>query len=369
MTRVCHMSSAHRGLDIRIFAKECVSLAEAGYETHLVITAPVDAIDKAAARKVTLHALPPPAGRLARMFKQAWRCYWTARNLDADIYHFHDPELIPYGMLLRLAGKRVIYDVHEDLPRDILDKEWIPTWARRLVAAMAEVLEYVGARWFFAIVAATPFIAVRFKRITPNSVDINNYPLPDELAPLETAGNRHRQLCYVGGITRARGLTPLVQALPSIPGVKLILCGQFSKLEFESELKALSGWQQVDYRGQVGRKDMQRILGASMAGVVTFLPIPNHTDAQPNKMFEYMSAELPVIASDFPLWREIINGAGAGMCVNPESPQAIAAAIRQLADAPALVERMGKAGREAVLTKYNWPNEAKKLIKFYEGLM
>lgn len=368
MTRVCHMSSAHRGLDIRIFAKECVTLAEAGYETHLVITATDDAVAKAAARKVTLHALPPPAGRLARMFKQAWCCYRTARKLGADIYHFHDPELIPYGMLLKLAGKRVIYDVHEDLPRDILDKEWIPAWARRVVAAAAETLENAGARWFFAVVAATPFIAERYRRITSKSIDINNYPMPDELAPPTTAAARRRQVCYVGGITRVRGLMPLVQALPAAPGVNLVLCGQFSEPEFEAELKALPGWQQVDYRGQVDRVAMQRILCESMAGVVTFLPIPNHTDAQPNKMFEYMSAELPVIASDFPLWRQIVDGAQAGRCANPQSPEAIATVIRELTEDPAKVDRMGKAGRKAVLEQYNWPNEAAKLIDFYKGL-
>lgn len=362
------MSSAHRGLDIRIFAKECVSLAEAGYETHLVITASGDAIVKAAARNVALHPLPSPTSRLARIFKQSWRCYRTARKLDADIYHFHDPELIPYGMLLKLAGKQVIYDAHEDLPRDILDKEWVPAWARRVIATGAELVENIGARWFFAVVAATPFIAQRYRRVTPSAIDINNYPLPDELAPPEVALSRRKQVCYVGGITRLRGLRPLVEALPAVRGVSLILCGQFAEPGFEMELKALPGWQQVDFRGQVGRKDMQRILGESIAGVVTFLPIPNHTDAQPNKMFEYMSAELPVIASDFPLWRQIVDDAGAGVCVDPQSSQAIANAIRGLLDDPAKVERMGKAGREAVLERYNWPNEAAKLVDFYKGL-
>lgn len=362
------MSSAHRGLDIRIFAKECVSLAEAGYETHLVITVTDDAVAKAAERNVSLHALPVPTSRLARMFKQSWRCYRTARKLDADIYHFHDPELIPYGMLLKLAGKRVIYDVHEDLPRDILDKEWIPAWARRVIAAGAELMENIGARWFFSVVAATPFIAQRYRRVTPRAIDINNYPWPDELAPMEVALSRRKQVCYVGGITRLRGLKLLVEALPAVSDVSLILCGQFSEPDFEMELKALPGWQQVDFRGQVGRKDLQRILGESMAGMVTLLPTPAYLDSLPIKMFEYMSAELPVIASNFPLWRQIVDGAKAGVCVDPQSPQAIAEAVRALRDDPATIERMGKAGRKAVLERYNWPSEAKKLINFYKGL-
>ena len=369
MTKVCHLSSAHCGLDVRIFHKECVSLAAAGFDTHLVINATAQDVDKAAAKGVTLHPLAPPSGRLSRIFKQAWQCYRLGKQLDADIYHFHDAELIPYGMLLSLAGKKVIYDVHEDLPRDILTKDWIPLWARRMVAGAAGVLEHVGARRFFSVVTATPFIAGRFQRFNRTAIDINNYPLPDELTPTGGACTRKLQICYVGGITRIRGLQPIVEALPLVPEVRLVLCGRFSEPDFEVELRSMPGWRQVDYRGQVDRFGLQIVMSESIAGVVTFLPIPNHTDAQPNKMFEYMSAELPVIASDFPLWRQIINGANAGLCVDPSSPVDIAAVIRQLTDDPALVERMGKSGRQAVLSRYNWPTEADKLIKFYKALL
>lgn len=363
------MSSVHHGLDVRIFLKECVSLAESGYETHLVITASAADVVTAAAKKVILHPLSPPRGRLARMVKQAWSCYRIARKVDADIYHFHDPELIPYGILLKLAGRPVIYDVHEDLPRDILDKKWIPIWARNLVAIAAAAMEYVSARWIFSIVTATPFIAGRFKRITPKSIDINNYPIPDELVIGGGPRIRRRQVCYVGGITEVRGIEPLIRALPLAPNVTLALCGRFQESGFEAAMRALPGWAQVDYRGQTDRDGVRQVLSESMAGMVTFLPVSNHIDAQPNKMFEYMSAEVPVIASDFPLWRKIIDGAQAGICVDPQSSQAIASAIRELVKNPVKVEKMGEAGRRAVLEKYNWPNEAKKLIEFYKGLL
>lgn len=367
MTRVCHLSSAHRGLDIRIFSKECVSLAKAGFDTHLVISATTDEVEEAAAKGVTLHVLPTSTGRFSRIFKKAWQCFQIGRKLDAHVYHFHDAELIPYGILLSFLGKKVIYDVHEDLPRDILYKDWLPRWARPMVARMAGVLEHLGARRF-SVVTATPFIARRFRKINPNAIAINNYALPDELSPMEASIDRKRQVCFVGGIARVRGIGPLIEALPSIADIRLVLCGRFSEPDFEREMKGLLGWKQVDYRGQVDRSALQVIMGESIAGVVTFLPIPNHIDAQPNKMFEYMSAELPVIASDFPLWRQIINEADAGLCVDPSSPDSIALAIRRLAENPALVQRLGKSGREAVLNRYNWPIEAEKLVKFYEAL-
>ena len=94
MKKVCHLSSAHRGLDVRIFVKECVSLAAAGYDTHLVIKASPQEVEKAAAKGVSIHPLNAPHGRFSRMVKQAWRCYLIGRRLDADIYHIHDLSLI-----------------------------------------------------------------------------------------------------------------------------------------------------------------------------------------------------------------------------------------------------------------------------------
>lgn len=368
MTRICHLASNHEGLDTRIALKECTSLAEAGYETHLVITASAADEGRAAARGFRVRCLPPDSGRLARMFKHTWRCYRAASRIGASVYHFHDPELIPYGMLLRMSGRRVIYDVHEDYPRDILDKYWLPKWTRKLVATAVAALEYAGARWFFQVVAATPLIWERFHNINSSAVNINNYPWPSELAPPEAGCERKPQVCYVGNITRVRGLRAIVEALPRVPQVSFVLCGDFSEPGFEDELRVLPGWAQVRFLGKVDRAQARQVMAESIAGLVTFLPIRSHLDAQPNKLFEYMSAELPVIASDFPLWREIVVGTGAGICVDPESPDAIAAAIRDLLCDESVVERMGRAGRHAVLGKYNWPAEAAKLVQFYREL-
>jgi glycosyltransferase involved in cell wall biosynthesis len=370
MTRICHLSSAHRGLDVRIFAKECASLAAAGHDTHLVITATPADVQRAAEKGVHLHPLPAPVGRFARMVKQAWRCYTLGRRLNADVYHFHDSELIPYGVLLALAGKKVIYDVHEDLPQDILTKDWIPAWARRLVSGAASALEWVGARYFFAVVAATPFIARRFKKITPRTVDINNYPLLGELAvgPIDWSLKK-REVCYVGGIGRIRGILEVVQAMGlTTSGARLQLGGTFAEPDVEATARAAAGWRQVDALGWIGRTEVSAILQRAVGGLVTFLPVPNHVDAQPNKMFEYMSAGVPVIASHFPLWKEIVEGNDCGICVDPLDPAAIARAIDYLVTHPQEAERMGRNGQRAVETTYNWGIEEAKLLRFYAAL-
>jgi glycosyltransferase involved in cell wall biosynthesis len=161
----------------------------------------------------------------------------------------------------------------------------------------------------------------------------------------------------------------MVRALALAPGVRLILCGAFEDVAFEAELRAEPGWAQVDYRGLVGRDEVREVLARCRAGLVTLLPMPSYIDSLPIKMFEYMSAELPVIASDFPLWREIVETNRCGLCVDPGEPAAIAAAIRTLVDDPAQVAAFGRAGRAAVLATYNWPQAERALLALYRDLL
>ena len=369
MTKVCHLSSAHVGLDVRIFHKECVSLAAAGYETHLVICASSRDVELAETEGVKLHALTPATGRLSRMFKQSWRCYRTGRNIDAEVYHFHDPELIPYGVLLRIAGKKVVYDVHEDLPRDILSKDWIPLSIRRAVSAGAEALEHLSSRVFFSVVTATPFIAARFRRVNPTSLDVNNYPVYSQFAAVPWS-SRHSEICYVGNIGSVRGIRELIEAMGMLESdVRLQLCGRFGEPDVERQVKLLSGWQLVDEHGFLDRTGVHRILERTMVGIVTLHPLVNYIDALPVKMFEYMAAGIPVIASDFPKWREIIQSSGCGICVDPLRPEEIAHAIDYLVTHPEEARRMGENGRRAVLERYNWQIEENKLRTFYREVL
>jgi glycosyltransferase involved in cell wall biosynthesis len=375
MKKVCHMSSVHRGLDVRIFHKECVSLARWGYDTHLVIDATAADVEVAARHRVTVHRLEhapqasPQLSRLTRMSVHGWRCYQAARKLDADLYHFHDPELIPYAVLLALSGKKVIYDAHEDLAGDICSKDWIPLAARRAIAAASRAVERFGARHFSAVITATPYIGSIFEGVAKRVAVVNNYPLPDELvSAADVAAGSRDSVCYVGVIEAIRGIRQMVQALPDT-GVTLHVAGSFVSDELEREVSGLAAWERVKYHGKLSRQGVSKILEQSFAGLVTFLPAPNHLNAQPNKMFEYMSAGVPVIASDFPLWRELITESGCGICVNPNDPRAIATAIRHLRDHPEEVARMGNNGRQAVKNKYRWDREEAKLVSLYHSLI
>jgi glycosyltransferase involved in cell wall biosynthesis len=295
----------------------------------------------------------------------------AALTEHADLYHFHDPELIPVGLLLKLSGKRVIYDVHENVLEDVLSKDYIPHGLRRLVAGMVQIVERLGAALFDGIVAATETIAKRFAK--DRAITVQNFPIPAELITVKAIPYARRPLiaAYLGGITPVRGIKEMVQAMAELPlflPAKLILIGSFTPPELEHATTQLPGWGRVEFMEWQPREKLADTLSRSRVGLVLYHPVPVHVGAQPNKLFEYMSIGIPVIASNFPLWREIIEECKCGIVVDPLNPKEIANAMLWLFDHPTEAEAMGIRGMEAVNSRYNWSHESKKLVSLYQTL-
>ena len=359
------MTSAHAYNDTRIFLKECRALYEAGFDVSLIVQHDKDEVIDG----VQILGLSKPKNRRERMLQTTRQVYKRALECDADIYHFHDPELIPIGLRLKRKGKKVIYDVHEDVPRQILSKQWIPVPVRKTISWTVERIENYAAKRFDYIVTATPFIRDRYLRINKNSIDINNFPLLSELHIPNTGwSSKEKLICYVGGIGKIRGIHEMVQAI-GLTQYSMLLAGNFVSSAEKDIAVNLKGWSQVVELGHINRTEVKEVLSRSMAGLVLFHPEPNHINAQPNKMFEYMSAGIPVIASNFPLWKEIIEGNTCGICVDPLNVNEIANAINWIIDNPEQAKQMGENGRRAVIEKYNWEHEAQKLLKLYEELL
>lgn len=363
--RVVHATSAHQPTDARIYAKECLSLARAGYSVTLV----APGAPGASLLDVRFVPIPPTVGRWRRVTTNVWAVTRRLIATRAAVYHLHDPELIVTGLILRALGRRVIYDAHENFAAQLSGRDWLPRVLKRVVAFAARRLEDM-TRPFSAVVAATPSIAARFRA---RATVIHNFPPKNEFATDgQPYGERENSIGYIGGASRIRGIKEMVEAMarldPSL-NARLDFAGKFEPATLAAALSELPGWARVSVHEWMGRADLARLLGRVRIGLVVFQPAPNHIESYPTKLFEYMAAGLPVIASDFPVWRDLVAAGGFGLVVDPSNPLAIADAIEHLLRHPDEAEAMGARGRAAVAARLNWETEEVRLLDLYRSVI
>lgn len=362
--KVAHLTSVHTPSDTRICYRECATLAEAGYD--VVLIAPGDA--PALPRGVRFRGVAAPRNRIERMTRTILLVYLAALGERADVYHFHDPELMGVGLLLRALGARVVFDVHEDIPHDIADKVWIPPPLRAPVSGVSALVLRVLHRWYSAIVAATPAIARRF--VHRRTVVVCNYPRIEELpfgSPADFS-QRPRSAVYLGSITELRCIDELMAALESRElrdGMRLVLAGTFEDEALERRIRGKRAWSLVDFRGFCPRSQVGAVLGNARAGMLLFRRAANHEEALPTKLFEYLGAGLPVIISETLNCSALVRESDCGIVVDPSDPDAIARAMAFLIDNPGTAQAMGERGRRLVTDRYQWKSEASKLTRLY----
>lgn len=365
------LTVGHVRFDTRIWIKEISSLVRAGYQVRYHVadgdgnemTNGVEIID--------YGVIPSGAGARFRL-KKMYQVMTESGLKRGDWVHFHDGIFLPFALLLALKGCKVIYDVHEDYPKQVMSSRF-PWLGKKLWSYSIAFMELLGRCLFKSICAATPAIAERFPAKKTSLVQ--NFPLLEELqAPpeanrLSEEPNPQNKAIFLGGLNLIRGAIEMAEAVAlaneKIP-VKLLIAGNFSPASLEAVVKQ-NAMGQIETAGFVDRITAAQLLAESKMGLVVFHPEPNHIKAQPNKLFEYMSAGIPVIASDFPLWRQIVENAGCGLLVDPMAPKAIADAMVWLLENPESAAEMGRAGRRAVEQQYNWEVEEQKLLQLYRG--
>jgi len=360
--KITHLTSAHPRYDTRIFLKECISLTK-NYEVNLIVA---DGLGKEKKNNVSIYDVGVEKGRLGRILKTTKKVLAKAIELDSDIYHLHDPELIPIGLKLKKLGKKVIFDAHEDLPKQVMAKHYLNSLTKKILSFTIAKAEIFALKKFDAVVGATPIIRDKFLDHKIKSVDVNNFPILNELIAIEPSF-KTPTICYIGLLYETRGIREIIQAVENLD-VKLIIAGKFFDKIFEDEIKSLKGWRKVDFRGFVSREEVKSILKESIAGLVTLHPTPSYIEAYPVKMFEYMSSGIGVIASDFPLYRKFMEESNCGVCINPLKVMAIEEAIDNMVKNLDETKKMGRRGKNIIKSKYNWQVEEQKLFKLYSEL-
>lgn len=366
--KICHISTAHPTYDTRIFHKQCRTLAKEGYETYLIISGSKDEIVDG----VRIISLPERNDRVYRIKEKRKIALKKAKEIDADVYHFHDPELLPIGNKLKKMGKKVIYDVHEDVPKQILTKEWLKTeFIRKFVSKSFNGYEKKIAKTFDRIICVSEDIADNFRKNDVNQVSIvRNFPVIrdiDEVPPIDLEKNCP-VVIYAGGLTKIRGIKQIIEAIELLDGkVKLWLLGAWENEKYMNECKACKGWSYTEYFGTIPQKEVYRYMKMADIGIVNFLPMDNHIKALPNKPFEYMACNLPMIMSNFDFWKSFFKGCFEP--VDPANPKEIAQAIREVLRDEEKMNQMGSNGKKLVMDKYSWEAESESLLNVYNELL
>ena len=360
--RIVHVTSVHPPNDPRIFGKECAALARAGYDVYLVAPGTADRV----VDDVKLVPLGARRGRPRRMVLGPWRALSRAWRLHADVYHLHDPELLVVAPFLRLRAK-VIYDAHEDLPRQILSKPWIRPSLRRPLAAVAGVAGSILSSVCDLRVAATPTIQQHVLRpsiLVRNYPDLGEFPAPSgERSLLPT-------IAYVGAVSDLRGAFDMAEAVRLLPRdvcATLKIAGP-SDAEVIRRVVAILG-DRLIYIPWLERAGVTELLHLAWVGLSLLHETPSYRDALPTKVFEYMAAGLPVIAYRTAVLEEIVESTGCGVLVEPGDVQAAARALETLLGDREMRDAMGRRGRTAATTRYSWKGESQTLLDGYARVL
>ena len=359
--RVCHVTSMHKAFDGRIFRKQCVSLSKK-YEVCLIQANTPDQERDG----IKVFGVSIPSGRTKKMLTRRpvlEKALWV----DADIYHIHDPELLSLIPKLKKKGKKVIFDSHENFPGVIMIKEYLPLFLRKAISGLYERYEKRNLKYCDAIISVTPDIVKRLSRINPHSYLVTNYPIYKELPDNRKWG---KSVCFAGGLTKEWMHHSIIACLLDTDA-KYRIAGFSAYPNYDNALKAMPGWERVEFLGRIKHEEVNAFLQESSAGMALY----TYDDANVNykegtlgnqKIFEYMMAGIPVITSHLRLWEEIVKSNDCGLCVEPSEPATISDAINYLLSHPEEARRMGDNATKAVREKYNWSTQEETLFQAYE---
>lgn len=369
--KVCHVISGYYRNDPRIFQRQCKSLKKAGLDVCILTN---DDLNDEIIDDIQVYSC---------------RDYWTSRiyillfakkqfskraiEIDADIYQLHSPELLSLGIMLKRKGKKVIYDAHEDLPRHIIEKDWIPKFFRRPLSIFVEFHMNKNLRRYDAIVSPHNHVVDRLKKINNNTILITNFAkvLSRDNFTLSDYIGRKSSICYSGTVYLHSNQISILDAINSLNDINYNIAGYISP-EYKKILFFHPASDKINFIGRIPWGELIGFYNNSRIGIVIIdykMNLGNKKGTfAVNKMFEYMESGLPIICSDYELWKDVVDTYNCGICVEPGNVDQISNAINFLLENPETAYQMGQNGRKAVLDKYNWQSQEIVYVDLFKNL-
>lgn len=377
--KVVVLTSVHPFNDTRIFYKECLSLSRNGYEVTLICPSSEDV----SSDEITIKTIKKETKRVKRILFSTMRIILLAMKENADFYHFHDPELIPAGIILRfLRDTNVIYDIHEDNPSVVLERSWIPSAFQKILSLGVDKVEKFVSRYFDALITADDAVANRLKGINSNIIILYNFPdlyFYENCVKRQLFQYKNIRLVYIGVISESRGLWLMLDAIKilindfNIDNLRLHLAGKIFNENVREEFQKIGTTdpiykEKVVWLGRIPQERVIDLLDKSDIGWIPFLDTEKFLNNIPTKQFEYMARGIPIVGSDLPPIRKYVIEANAGLLAKPNDPKSHAREIYALIKNKQKANLFGKNGMKKVKEEYNWHSQEKKLLSLYKEL-
>lgn len=360
MITVCHFTSVHPRYDPRIFLKQCSSLAKK-YNTVLIVA---DGLGNETRNNIKIIDVGKNnRGRISRILFTSYKVYKAALKIRADIYEFHDPELLPFGWLLKNKNKKVIFDMHEDTAGQLLLRDWVPTLLKTTLSLLYASIEKVILRKMDLIFVPQQFMEEKYRSIN-KIVTIHNYPLTN-FYPDISFKKQVKGLLYVGSISKPRGILNMLNMLTHV-NTSLTLVGKFTDDLLAKNAKKHPAWHKVTYLGELPYEEVKKIYSENLVGLIPFENIGQYRHTHVIKVFEYMAYGLPIIMPNFGGWPNFNKRYNVGLTTNTEEPEQFARVVETILESS--VDLYSKNGRKFVKQEFLWDSVEKHLFDSYEKL-
>lgn len=377
--KICMLTNTHNPLDHRVFYKESLSLKKIGYDVY-VIGVDFSETKKYVEKEIKITQIKRVKNKFFKRILSFPYLYREAKKIDCDIYHCHDLDAAALGLFFKFVHKKkLVFDIHEYNAEIITEGSTIPKIFRPAIKKIIEKIDrYIAVKSDYIITVDDNLCNI-YKKYNKNCVSIQNFINFESINNNKELDSnyfkRKDNIVYLGGLSEKRGIFKIIETAKKLKekGIrnKILFVGGFSnESEKNKTLKLIEKYNLEDmikFVGKVPYEQVPKHLKQSIIGLLILQPSERYLKGSyPVKLFEYMYYGLPVIASNFYGIKEIIQKEKCGILINPKDTDEITNAITNLIKKPEKIKQMGQKGRKAVIEKYNWNDESKKLESVYE---